>query len=106
MVFKLLRVAASFIKRRTEVFNEGWDNKVNDILLTMMMEEMITKTYQEDPMQGKRYVDDPELDLWVKASSLATGARWRCYRVCKLVAKRKECTAHKLGRAQLCAKRC
>ena len=44
-----------------------------DISLATMITEVVARVHQEDPVQGKWCVDGPELDVWVDASSLATG---------------------------------
>ena len=71
-VVKLLRVAAAFIKRRAAVITKGWDDEVTDVLLTTKITEVVARVHQEDPVRGKWYVNGPELDVWVDASSLAT----------------------------------
>ena len=45
--------------------------KYIDVPLTT---EVVARVCQEDPVQGKWCVDGPELDVWVDASFLATGA--------------------------------
>ena len=70
---KWLKVAASFIKRRAADITKGWDDEVTDVPLTTMITEVVAKVRQEDPVRGKWCVDGPELDVWVDASSLATG---------------------------------
>ena len=65
-VVKWLRVAAVFIKK-------GLDDKVIDVPLTTMIKEVVVRVCQEDLMWGKWCVRGPELDIWVDASSLATG---------------------------------
>ena len=72
-VVKWLRVAASFIKRRATDVTKGWDDEVTDVPLTTMITEVVARVRQKDPVRGKRFVDGPELDVWVDASSLATG---------------------------------
>ena len=52
---------------------KGWDDKVTDVPLTTTITEVVTTVRQEDLMRGKWCVDGPELDVWVDASSLATG---------------------------------
>ena len=68
-----LRVAASFIKRRATDVTRGWDDEVTDILLTTMITEVVARVHQKDPVWGKWCVDGPELNVWIDASSLATG---------------------------------
>ena len=72
-VVKWLRVAASFIKRRAANVTRGWDDEVTDVPLTTMITEVVARMRQKDPVRGKWYVDGPELNVWVDASSLATG---------------------------------
>ena len=72
-VVKWLRVAASFIERRAADVTRGWDDEVTDVPLTTMITEVVTRVRQKDPVRGKWSVDGPELDVWVDASSLATG---------------------------------
>ena len=72
-VVKSLRVAAAFIKRRAEDMTKGWDDKVTDVPLTTMITEVVARVCQEDPVRGKWCVDGLVLDVWVDASSLATG---------------------------------
>ena len=52
---------------------KGWDDKVIDVPLTTMIKEVVTKVCQEDLMRGKWCVSSSELDVWVDASSPATG---------------------------------
>ena len=70
---KWLRVAAAFIKRRMADKTKGWDDKVTDVPLIKMITEVVVRVHQEDSMRGKWYVDGPELDVCVDASSQATG---------------------------------
>ena len=72
-VVKWLRVAAAFIKRRAADITKGWDDKVTDVPLATMIKEVAARVRQEDPVRGKWCVNGPELDVWVDASSLATG---------------------------------
>ena len=72
-VVKWLRVAASFIKRRAADVTRGWDDEVTDVPLTTMITEVVARVRQKDPVRGKWCVDGPKLDVWVDASSLATG---------------------------------
>ena len=65
------KVTVAFIKRRAGVVTESWE-KVNNVPLTVMMEKMIPRVHQEDPVQGKWCVDGPELNVWIDASSLAS----------------------------------
>ena len=51
---------------------KGWDDKVTDVPLTTIT-EIIARVCQADPVRGTWCVDGPELDVWVDASSLATG---------------------------------
>ena len=71
-VINWFKVVALFIKRRVAAVTKGWDDKMNDVPLTTMMEEMIARVHQEDPMWGKWCVDDPELNVCIDSSSLAT----------------------------------
>ena len=71
-VVKWLRVAASFIKRRAANVTRGWDDEVTDVPLTRIT-EVVARVCQKDPVRGKWCVDGPEVDVWVDASSLATG---------------------------------
>ena len=73
-VVKWLRAAASFIKGRAADVTKGWDDKVTDVPLTTMITEVVERVRQKDPVRGKWCVDGPELDVWVDARSLATGA--------------------------------
>ena len=68
-----LRVAASFIKRRAADVTRGWDDEVTDVPLTTMITEVVARVHQKDPVRGKWCVNGPELNVWVDASSLATG---------------------------------
>ena len=72
-VVKWLRVAASFIKRRAAGVTRGWDDEVTNVPLTTMIIEVVARVRQKDPVRGKWCVDGPELDVWIDASSLATG---------------------------------
>ena len=72
-VVKWLKVAASFIKRRAADVTRGWDDEVTDVPLTTMITEVVSRVRQKDPVRGKWCVDGSELDVWVDASSLATG---------------------------------
>ena len=72
-VIKWLRVAASFIKRRAADITRGWDDEVTDVPLTTMITEVVARVRQKDPVRGKGCVDGPEPDIWIDASSLATG---------------------------------
>ena len=46
---------------------------MTDVPLTTMITEVVARVRQKDPVRGKWCVDSPELDVWVDASSLATG---------------------------------
>ena len=72
-VVKWIGVAAAFIKRRATDITKGWNDEVTDVPLTTMITEVVARVRQEDPVRGKWCVDGPELDVWVDASSLATG---------------------------------
>lgn len=50
LVVKWLRVAAAFIKRRGADITKGWDDKVIDVPLTTMMEEIFARVHQKDPV--------------------------------------------------------
>lgn len=67
-----LIVVAAFIKRRVAAVTKGWDDKVDDVPLTMIIKVVITRMHQEDSMGGKRCFNAPELNIWIDASSLAT----------------------------------
>ena len=78
---------------------------VNDVLLTTLIEEIIIRVYQEDPVRSKWCIGGPELDVWVDASSQATGVLLE-HDGDSVEDAKKECTAYKLGRGRRYANRC
>ena len=68
-----LRIAVAFIKRRVTEISTKWDEEVNDDPLKVMIAELLARVRQEDPACGEWCVDGCDLNVWVDASSLATG---------------------------------
>ena len=68
-----LRVATAFIKRRASAVTSRWDDGVDDGPLNTMITETLARVRKADPARGKWCVDGSDFDVWVDASSLATG---------------------------------
>ncbi|KAK4294952.1 hypothetical protein Pmani_032459 [Petrolisthes manimaculis] len=69
-----LRVAGSYIKRRTNAATASWDDKVTDLKLYSMITETLERVKMSDPARGRWDVAGEEATLWVDASSIAYGA--------------------------------
>lgn len=72
-VYGWLRVDASFVKRRTVSIPSGWDDEVTDAPLKNMIEDIAERIRQNDPSHGKWCTSGHTYEVWVDASSLATG---------------------------------
>lgn len=46
---------------------------MDDVFLDTMITEVIARVHQEDPVGSKWCVNGPKLNVWVDASSLASG---------------------------------
>ena len=68
-----LRVATAFIKRHANTVTAGWDDETHDPQLRSMLLDTMARVHQNDPVRGEWCVDAKELNVWVDASSLATG---------------------------------
>ena len=68
-----LRVAVGYIKRRVTEITTRWDEEVEDDPLEMMITEVLTRVRREDPARGEWCVEGCDFNVWVDASSLATG---------------------------------
>ena len=68
-----LRVAAAFVKQRTNAVTTGWDDETQDPMLRRMLEEIVLRSSQTVPARGDWCVNGQEVTVWVDASSLATG---------------------------------
>ena len=68
-----LRVATGIIKRRANAVTRGWDDSTEDATLQQMVQETITSETQTDPSQGLWCATGQDINLWVDASSRATG---------------------------------
>ena len=67
-----LRVAVAFIKRRASDVTAGWDDKIDDTPLNIMIKEVLTRVRKEDPARSKWCVDSQALSVWFDASFLTT----------------------------------
>ena len=67
-----LRIATTFVKRRANAIT-GWDDETQDPLLCRMLEEIILRSSQTDPVHGDWCMNGQEVTVWMNASSLATG---------------------------------
>ena len=68
-----LRAATGVIKRRANAVTKNWDSVTADSPLRCMVSETIARIRQEDPAQGPWCVDGRDVNVWVDASSVATG---------------------------------
>lgn len=69
-----LRVATSYIKRRVNTITRSWDEEVDDVGISSMLNETLARVKSSDPAHGRWDVSGNSAVLWVDASSLATGA--------------------------------
>ena len=68
-----LRVAASYLKRVANLYSVGWDDKIKEECVRVMLEEIYSRLSKDDPAHGRWNVEGTEAELWVDASSLAIG---------------------------------
>ena len=68
-----LRVAVSYIKRRANEASEGWDDPIVGDGVQAMLSEVLERVKQNDPVCGRWDVAGDRANVWVDASSLATG---------------------------------
>ena len=73
-----LCVACGIHKRQASSVTKGWDDEARDTILQRLMFETIESVQQDDPAHRDWCVDSKELNVWVDASSLATGVALEC----------------------------
>ena len=66
-----LRIAATVVRANT--VTTGWDDKTQDPMLRWMLEEIMLRSSQTDPVHGDWCANGQEVTVWVDASSLGTG---------------------------------
>ena len=73
-----LCMACGIHKRQASSVTKGWDDEARDAVLQRMMFKTIESLQQDDPARRDWCVDSKELNVWVDASSLATGVAFEC----------------------------
>ena len=68
-----LRAATGMIKRRANAVTRGWDDTTEDVPLRQMVRETITRVTQSDPSLSLWCATGQDINVWIDASSLATG---------------------------------
>ena len=73
-----LRVATGMIKRKANAVTQGWDDTTEDAPLQQMVWETIARVMQSYPSQGLWCATGQDINVWIDASSLATGVLLEC----------------------------
>ena len=69
-----LRPAVSFIKRQVNQETQGWDDELSfGSPVRKLVADIMVRMESEDPGKGTWCVNGSEANVWVDASSLATG---------------------------------
>ena len=89
-----LRVIAEVLKRRVTVVIKEWDASLRQV-----MEETLASMTCDDLVQGNWGVSGEKLNVWVDASSLATGGVLERHEGCMMALSDQRPPAYKFSRA-------
>ena len=66
-------MAVGFIKRPATAVTKGWDDRIKNASLCLILAETLTRVREADPVGGNWCMDGKEITVWVDVSSVATG---------------------------------
>ncbi|KAK4326819.1 hypothetical protein Pmani_002676 [Petrolisthes manimaculis] len=69
-----LRVAVAYVKRRANLVTQWWDDLIIGDELKILLEDIMDRVGEDDPVRGRWDVTGDVAKVWVDASSLAMGA--------------------------------
>ena len=79
LVCSWLHMACGILKRRAISVTKGWDDKTRDTLLQRIVSETVRSVQRHDPAHSDLCTEEPELNVWVDASSLVIGVALERY---------------------------